>query len=245
MTNIHDNDIILSGYNKIFLVVFVISICLFIGIKYNNWFQALLILNMSLHYRDFIDFFTDFSDETLIHKTKNNKNNNILIEDYSDNIKTLDNNKMPSNINISDKYNNYINELYGNNIDQYLKYKIYSNPNIKKENIIEETAISSNPDSLSELNKKKLIDNENIIIEKFYNQLYSKYENNINQNQNRKDNSDNVTNLNHFDSISKLQYDRDQMYFNRYLEPYSNDDIKIMSSYEFNQNIPWWEMGFN
>ena len=58
MTDINiNNRINLTGNVKMLIVFFIICICVYLIVN-DNWFQGLLVLNISLHYRDFIEFFT-------------------------------------------------------------------------------------------------------------------------------------------------------------------------------------------
>ena len=46
------------------------------------------------------------------------------------------------------------------------------------------------------------------------------------------------------DPYSELLYNRDQKYFNRYLEPFGTDDIKILSSTNLYNNTNWWDTAY-
>ena len=60
-----NNQIYLTGSIKLLIVLVTLCVCMYL-VYTDNWFQGLLVLNISLHYRDFIEYFTDFSDEIII-----------------------------------------------------------------------------------------------------------------------------------------------------------------------------------
>mgnify|MGYP006159591493 CR=1 FL=1 len=229
-----DERIFLQGSYKIIFVIFVFCIMLLIIITTGDWFKALLMLNISLHYRDFIKFFSDFNDEEIdlkiINNNKDNKDNKDISLSNNNNEITLSNvdnesfqinlnqkkkerMSVPANIGITKNFNDYIENLYGSLID----YNINYNDNLP--------GLSSVP-------------TENIIIEKFYNDLYDLNENN---DINKYNNSPNETLI---DPFSKAIFSRDQKYFNRYLEPFAADDIKILSTTNLNNNTEWWDSVF-
>tara|TARA_Y100000389_G_C17368000_1_gene467403 strand:+ start:301 stop:1020 length:720 start_codon:yes stop_codon:yes gene_type:complete len=230
---IDNNQIHLSGYVKIFYVL--ITVCLIIYlIKNDNWYQALIVLNIALHYRDFIEFFTDFSDENLYpehllkshEKDKLNSKLPVLLNETFSGEKN--NTAGPSNIGISHTYNSYYDELYDTNVGEELHYSSFfnNNTNIKKKNT------------------------ENVIAEKFYQQLYNKYERDIKNksNINFKENFINYklgetdpSKINDFGSFSKLKFQRDQKIYSRAKTPYPNDDIKLMNHVDLNYKTNWWE----
>lgn len=221
-----NNQIYLTGNTKLLIVL--VTLCFFMYMVYNdNWFQGLLILNISLHYREFIEYFTDFSDEIIypehLLKSKEKEKN---IEGFSGNINSL---LGPANIDITDTYNNYYNELYDDNVNNELQYSSYFNNNINK--------------------IKQHINDENNVAENFYNQLFNKHEKKILNKSNNNEHfvhyklgETNSDDMNEFGSFSKLKFQRDQKIYNRAKQPFANDDIKLMSHIDLNHNIPWWQL---
>ena len=151
-----NNQIYLTGSIKLLIVLVTLCVCMYL-VYTDNWFQGLLVLNISLHYRDFIEYFTDFSDEMIypehLLKSKEREKN---IEGFSGNINPL---LGPANIEITDTYNNYYNELYDDNVNNELQYSSYFNKNINK--------------------IKQDLNHENNVAENFYNQLFNKHEKKI------------------------------------------------------------------
>lgn len=58
-------EFVLLGWVKLIIVILVLTSCIIL-IYHKNWFQALVLLNISMRYRDFIEFFSDFDDEVLV-----------------------------------------------------------------------------------------------------------------------------------------------------------------------------------
>lgn len=225
------NNIYLFGWVKLLIVI--ITVCISLCLVFTgNWFQGLLVLNISLHYRNFIDFFTDFTDETLQSACQEN---NKILEKFSENSELG-----PANIELSNTYTKLYNELYGdNNTPQYSSF--YNN-NVNIDKII------------------KNYDNENRVAEGFYKQLYDNtHENNIIK-KSKPFNNENFINyklgeidsydLADFDAFSKLKFQKNQKINIRSKTLYPNDDIKLMNNIDLNHNIPWWQSaslidGFN
>ena len=185
------NNIYLFGWVKLLIVI--ITVCISLCLVFTgNWFQGLLVLNISLHYRNFIDFFTDFTDETLQSACQEN---NKILEKFSENSELG-----PANIELSNTYTKLYNELYGdNNTPQYSSF--YNN-NVNIDKII------------------KNYDNENRVAEGFYKQLYDNtHENNIIK-KSKPFNNENFINyklgeidsydLADFDAFSKLKFQKNQ-----------------------------------
>jgi hypothetical protein len=251
-----NNQVFLFGYIKLLIVI--VTVCISLLLVYNdNWFQGLLVLNISLHYRDFIDFFTDFSDEMVTAKSQLHESDDVNPNEPFYEPENLG----PANIDLSNTYN----ELYSDyNIgeDSHIpQYSSFYNNNVNINNIIKNN--NNN-------------DNENFVAEKFYQQLYYKHEknNNIIKNldqrnvnttplpsknlkpfcnenfTNYKLNEINTDTLTDFGSFSKLKFQKDQKINIRSKTLYPNDDIKLMNHIDLNHNIPWWQLssfndGFN
>lgn len=95
---------------KILYVTLVIGLVIYLIVT-DNWYQGLIVLNIALNYRDFISFFTDFSEETVI--TRNQDFKCKRRDDIEDIIK-LNEKYGPANINLSDSYDDYSNNMYAN-----------------------------------------------------------------------------------------------------------------------------------
>tara|TARA_B110000259_G_scaffold188470_1_gene247836 strand:+ start:51932 stop:52480 length:549 start_codon:yes stop_codon:yes gene_type:complete len=113
---------ILSKEIKIFIAL--IIVCTIGYLMYNkNWYQALIVMNISIHYKSFIEFFMDLDDEIIIKNSDDNKFTYIpgkkkVKEDFSS----------ESNIKINKSYNNYMNNKSHtneeNNPTQYISHSI-------------------------------------------------------------------------------------------------------------------------
>lgn len=222
-----NNQIHLTGNTKLLIVLVTLCICMYL-IYTDNWFQGLLVLNISLHYRDFIEYFTDFSDEIVypehLLKSKEKEKNT---EHFSNNMDSLFG---PSNIEISDTYNQYYNDLYDSNVNDTLQYSSFYNNN-------------------KNINDIQNSNNENNVAENFYNQLFNKHEKKIikkpflnEQFLHYKLGEVEPEKINDFDSFSKLKFQRDQKIYERAKQPFANDDIKLMNHVDLNHNIPWWQL---
>ena len=221
-----NNQIRLSGGVKLLIVLITFCISLYLVFT-DNWFQGLLVLNISLHYRDFIEYFTDFTDEIVYpeHVLKSQENGRNLEKFTGDDESLLG----PANIELSNAYD----QLYDNNTNNTLQYSSFYDNNVN-------------------INKIKNNNyNENLVAENFYQQLYDKHEKNITQNSKpfRHENFINYklgevdpNTLTDFGSFSKLKFQRDQKIINRSKTNYPNDDIKLMNHIDLNYNIPWWQL---
>jgi hypothetical protein len=216
-----NNQIRLSGGVKLLIVL--ITFCISLYLVYNdNWFQGLLVLNISLHYRDFIEYFTDFSDEIIFpERALKSQEKSKNLENFTGDDESL---LGPANIKLSNTYN----QLYDNNTLQYSSF-YDNNVNINK--------IKNN--------------NEIVVAENFYQQLYDKHEKNITQNSKpfRHENFINYklgevdpNTMTDFDSFSKLKFQRNQKTMENSRKNYPNDDIKLMNHIDLNYNIPWWQL---
>jgi hypothetical protein len=225
-----NNQIRLSGGVKLLIVL--ITFCISLYFVYTgNWYQGLLVLNISLHYRDFIEYFTDFSDEIIYpeHALKSQEKGRNLEKFTGDDESLLG----PANIELSNTYNQLYNQLYGNNTDNTLQYSSFYDNNVN-------------------INKIKNNNyNENVVAENFYQQLYDKHEKNITQNSkpfrhenfiNYKFGEVDPNTMTDFGSFSKLKFQKDQKIMRRAEQPYANDDIKLMNHIDLNHNIPWWQL---
>jgi hypothetical protein len=216
-----NNQIRLSGGVKLLIVLITFCISLYLVFT-DNWFQGLLVLNISLHYRDFIEYFTDFSDEIIFpERALKSQEKSKNLENFTGDDESL---LGPANIKLSNTYN----QLYDNNTLQYSSF-YDNNVNINK--------IKNN--------------NEIVVAENFYQQLYDKHEKNITQNSkpfrhekfiNYKLGEVDPNTMTDFDSFSKLKFQRNQKTMENSRKNYPNDDIKLMNHIDLNYNIPWWQL---
>jgi len=124
MQNDDSKGIYLSKNFKI-LYVFLITCIIIYLINTNNWYQGLIVLNISLHYRDFICFFTDYSDEIISSKcyTTDNNTYNTTNDIKSEKFTGVPiSTEGPSNIGVSDTYNKYYEKIYDVDVNNELQY---------------------------------------------------------------------------------------------------------------------------
>lgn len=201
MINEDDNDRIkISRTHKIILVTVLFVFFIFMAFR-GQWYQGLLVINIALHYREFIEFFTDFNDE--YYPRKNAK------------------------------------DIVKNN----------TTPNTTPDTILDTEPIKTNGKSaysdLYDIDEDYDMTSENFIANNFYEQLYNKYERDINRKESFKTNINlsvvSNKDLLDYDIFSIENHNRSKRFYQRSKTKYPNDDIKLYNVIDLNKNMNWWE----
>jgi hypothetical protein len=244
----YHNNIVLSGRDKFFIVLFTLS--LFLYMAYNqNWFQGLVVLNIALHYRDFIEYFTDFSDEAIVpdhiirNIEKKEKINNIIqkgIEGGNNiNIQSILSNAHNRNIQAQtrEKIRQQIPKLYPNqqslpsqNTNMQSKEAFIGTPNMN---------LSNTSDNYQ--NKKHNIDekihNANYTNVSEYNTLH-KYQEQLKKIKKNKSDNNSIDNNS---SFYEIVHKRNKKLYNNTNNNKNSDDIKLLQIIDLNSKVPWWD----